>query len=85
MLQKSGVQLSSLTKMNTRWSVRAIYNLPFSASSDSQTCLRVRALCHYLNKANLSMRCPLSVIFDPAGLKVFGEGDWKVRFHGVSK
>lgn len=28
---------------------------------------------------------PIDIVFDSTGLKVYGEGEWKVRKHGVSK
>lgn len=28
---------------------------------------------------------PLHIVFDSTGLKVYGEGEWKVRKHGISK
>ena len=33
----------------------------------------------------LSSKCPKDIVFDSTGLKVYGEGEWKVRQHGVSK
>jgi len=30
-------------------------------------------------------KSPLHVVVDSTGLKVFGEGEWKVRQHGYSK
>ena len=30
-------------------------------------------------------RGPLNVVVDSTGLKIFGEGEWKVRKHGYSK
>ncbi|MCP5508035.1 MAG: transposase [Chlamydiales bacterium] len=34
---------------------------------------------------HLQGREPLHVVFDSTGLKVYGEGEWKVRKHGYSK
>lgn len=28
---------------------------------------------------------PMALVFDSTGLKVYGEGEWKVRMHGISK
>jgi IS5 family transposase len=33
----------------------------------------------------LSRKRPTDVVFDSTGLKVYGEGEWKVRTHGTSK
>jgi len=33
----------------------------------------------------LSSRRPTDIIFDSSGVKVYGEGEWKVRQHGKSK
>jgi hypothetical protein len=39
---------------------------------------------HSLNKA-LGKRRKIHIAIDSTGLKVYGEGEWKVRTHGVSK
>ena len=49
----------------------------------SQICRRTSCLGKKLKK--LSNRRPTDVVFDSTGLKVYGEGEWKVRTHGVSK
>jgi hypothetical protein len=38
-------------------------------------------------KVNLSKRTSqsLNIVMDSTGLKIYGEGEWKVRMHGVSK
>lgn len=33
----------------------------------------------------LSRKLPKDIVFDSTGLKVYGEGEWKVRKHGVSQ
>lgn len=41
---------------------------------------------HMLTKTNNNNRnTPIDIILDSSGLKVYGEGEWKVRQHGVSK
>jgi len=35
--------------------------------------------------AKLKSRKIIDIIFDASGIKVFREGEWKVRTHGVSK
>jgi IS5 family transposase len=38
----------------------------------------------YLPRTN-TIKGPVHLVFDSTGLKVFGEGEWKVRQHGISK
>jgi hypothetical protein len=81
--------------------VRAVYHLPLRAlqgflfslilslglkllvPSYSQMSRRAKDLHKELKK--LSSRRPCDIIFDSTGLKVYGEGEWKVRQDGVSK
>ena len=35
--------------------------------------------------AKLTNRRPYDIVFDSTGLKVYGEGEWKVKKHGASK
>ena len=35
--------------------------------------------------AKLKSRKITDIVFDASGLKIFGEGEWEVRTHGVSK
>jgi Transposase DDE domain len=56
-------------------------NLP--APDYSTLCRRARSL-----EVSLSVparRAPLHLVVDSTGLKVYGEGEWKVRLHGVDK
>jgi hypothetical protein len=54
-------------------------------------CPHYSVFCRRAEGLNIPMRRPLrpgeklNVIFDSTGLKVFGEGEWKVRKHGYSK
>jgi hypothetical protein len=50
----------------------------------SLVCLRAKGLSIPLQKF-LKKEEQLDIIFDSTGLKVFGEGEWKVRKHGYSK
>jgi IS5 family transposase len=81
--------------------IRVVYHLPLRAlqgflcslillmglklfsPSYSQICRRARELHKELKK--LSSGHPCDIVFDSTGLKVYGEGEWKVRQHGVSK
>lgn len=49
----------------------------------STLCLRQKDLAICLHKTKKEK--PFHTVVDPTGLKVFGEGEWKVREHGYSK
>jgi len=53
----------------------------YSTLSRRASGLKVPAQC--LNRHN--QPGPLHLVIDSTGLKVFGEGEWKVRVHGVGK
>ncbi len=53
----------------------------YSTLSRRAEGLKVPAQC--INHSNHSS--PLHLVIDSTGLKVFGEGEWKVRVHGVGK
>jgi hypothetical protein len=57
--------------------------LPIEAADYSTVCRRQKKLEIPLIKRNQNE--PLHGVFDSTGLKVFGEGEWKVRQHGYSK
>jgi len=81
--------------------IRTVYHLPLRAleglllslvsslglslkiPSYTQICRRAKNLGKTLNK--LSSRRPHDIVFDSTGLKVYGEGEWKVKQHGTSK
>lgn len=81
--------------------VRTVYHLPIRAlqgflvsvisllglgiliPSYSQICRRAKDLKKPFKK--LSHKRPHDIVFDSTGLKVYGEGEWKVRQHGTSK
>jgi hypothetical protein len=56
-------------------------NLPIP--SYSQLCRRAKTL--KINLEKLATKEPLHIVVDSTGLKVYGEGEWKVRQHGWSK
>ncbi len=64
-------------------SLVALLGLPICIPSYSQICRRAKDLKKVLKK--LSNRRPHDIVFDSTGLKVYGEGEWKVRQHGTSK
>lgn len=49
----------------------------------TEICRRAKELGQQIEK--LSHRRPTDLVFDSSGLKVYGEGEWKVRQHGASK
>lgn len=81
--------------------LKAVYGLPFRALRGlllslvvllgvplpipcyTRICRRAKALGQQIKK--LSHKRPTDIVFDSTGLKVFGEGEWKVRKHGASK
>lgn len=81
--------------------IRTVYHLPLRATeglllslvsllglslkvpSYTQICRRAKCLGKILKK--LSTRQPHDIVFDSTGLKVYGEGEWKVKQHGTSK
>ena len=80
--------------------LRAVYHLPLRATEGfagsifglmgldldvpdyTTLCRRAKALCISLPK---KADGPLHLVIDSTGLKVYGEGEWKVRQHGYSK
>lgn len=60
-----------------------IMGLKIQIPSYSQICRRAALLDKKLQK--LSKKNPTDIVFDSTGLKVYGEGEWKVRKHGTSK
>lgn len=57
--------------------------LDIQAPDYTTLCLRQKNLMVNLPKTD--KEDPLHVVVDATGLKVFGEGEWKVRQHGYSK
>lgn len=64
-------------------SLTSLLELSISIPSYSQICRRAKSLGKRLKK--LSSCHPHDIVFDSTGLKVYGEGEWKVRQHGKSK
>jgi len=64
-------------------SIVTLLTLSITIPSYTQICRRAKALKK--NLAKLSNRRPTDLVFDSTGLKVYGEGEWKVRQHGKSK
>ena len=65
-------------------SILALMGLSDLAVPDYSTlCRRASALSVKISQRSLGQKLHIAV--DSTGLKVFGEGEWKVRKHGVSK
>ena len=81
--------------------LRAVFHLPLRALQGfltSLVCLlrvdlpipHYSRICRRASEAGkqikrLSRKRPTDLVFDSSGLKVYGEGEWKVRQHGKSK
>ncbi len=65
------------------WSLAVLLKLSIQIPSYTQICRRAKDLGKALKK--LSSCRPCDIVFDSTGLKVYGEGEWKVRQHGTSK
>ena len=63
-------------------SVFKLLNLPLPVPDHSTLSKRSKALKVKLPK---KMRGRLSIVMDSTGMKIYGEGEWKVRTHGKSK
>lgn len=61
----------------------AMLELPISAP-DYSTLSR-RATITRINLGNMNWSRPIHILIDATGLKVFGEGEWKMRTHGKAK
>ncbi len=63
-------------------SLSALMGLCIHAPSYTQLCRRQKAL---QVKLQHKVQGKIHVVIDGTGLKIFGEGEWKVRQHGYSK
>lgn len=64
-------------------SLVSVMGLCLCVPSYSQICRRAGRLGKDLNR--LTKRAITDLVIDSTGLKVYGEGEWKVRQHGYSK
>ena len=58
-------------------------NIDLPIPNYTRICRRAKSLGQELR--NLSHRSVTDLVIDSTGLKVYGEGEWKVRQHGYSK
>lgn len=65
-------------------SLMSVMGLDLSTPSYSQICRRAQLLGKDLKRLT-SNRQITDLVIDSTGLKVYGEGEWKVRQHGYSK
>lgn len=64
-------------------SIVSLMGLNLLIPSYTQICRRAKGLSQILKK--FSNKRVVNAVFDSTGLKVYGEGEWKVRQHGISK
>jgi hypothetical protein len=64
-------------------SLMKLLNLDLPIPHYTRICRRAKSLGRHLKK--LSRKLPTDLVFDSTGLKVYGEGEWKVRQHGKDK
>lgn len=95
-----GFQYSD-TAIETALMIKGIFSLPLSAlqgfidsifklmdvplSSPDYTCISKRSKTVQVQYRNKSRGCIQHIAIDATGLKVFGEGEWKVKKHGNEK
>jgi len=66
-------------------SLMALLRLDLRVPNYSQICRRQKGLNVPLGIQKQSLSEPVHLVIDSSGLKMYGEGEWKVRQHGVSK
>jgi hypothetical protein len=64
-------------------SIVLLMGLDLKLPSYSQICRRAQGL--EVDLAIKKSNAPMYVVVDSTGLKVYGEGEWKTRKHGISK
>jgi len=64
-------------------SIFQMMNKWFKVPTYSLICKRAKELALFLPK--LSLRRPKVVLIDASGIKVFGEGEWKRKIHGIGR
>jgi len=80
-----------MTKIHYRLAYRALQgfvrslatlsNQPFSVPTYSLVCKRAATL----ELPKISVKRPSVIAIDASGMKVYGEGEWKIKVHGKSK
>lgn len=86
-----GLTLKALLKLTFRStegfirSLSELMGLNLEVPDYSLLCKRQRSLEVKLPKKSLPAGEKLNILVDSTGLKIFGEGEWKVRQHGTMK
>ena len=62
-------------------SIFLLLNIDLPVPSYTRICCRAKEI----KFPKLSKKRPKDLVFDSTGLKVYGEGEWKVKVHGKSK
>ena len=65
------------------WSILGLLKVELPAPDYTTLCRRARGL--EVKLAATACRQPLHLVVDSTGLKVYGEGEWKVRLHGYDE
>lgn len=65
-------------------SLITLLHLPIKAPSYTQVCRRMQKISSPQKLIKSGKRIT-DIVFDASGLKVYGEGEWKVKIHGKSK
>jgi hypothetical protein len=66
-------------------SLMVLLKLDLRVADYSQICRRQKGLNVPLGIEKRSLSQAVHLVIDSSGLKVYGEGEWKVRQHGVGK
>lgn len=66
-------------------SVLAVMKMDLQVPSYSQLCRRQAKLVAFSAPVPVEHSPPLHIVIDSTGLKVYGEGEWKVKKHGADK
>lgn len=80
-------EVFKLTLRSLQGFVKSLFqmmNLKLSVPSHTQISRRAKTL-HKRIKRLLNGKKNCNIVFDSTGLKVYGEGEWKVRVHGKTK
>lgn len=81
-------KLFHLRLRQTKGFLRSLFrllNIALPVPDSSTLCRRRKILDVPIRAAKKEKREPLHVVIDSTGLKVYGDGEWKVRQHGYSK
>lgn len=78
--------LLNLTLRKTQGFIEGLISmLELPISAPNYTTLSRRATNTHIDLGHLNWSHPIHILIDATGLKVFGEGEWKMRTHGKSK